>query len=147
MPAPFPHQYEVDLEWQTARRGRLTAPSKPAILGGPPPEFDGSAETWSPEHLLLSALNLCQMTTFLALAAKARLGFQAYRSRAQGRLEKTDAGIVFTAITLRIEVKVAEADRARAEQLLHTAHKHCIVSNSLKPAVALEITVAHGNPD
>ncbi len=145
MPAPFPHHYEVDLEWQTERRGALTAPSKPSILGGPPPEFDGSAEWWSPEHLLLGAVNLCQMTTFLALSGKARLGVEAYRSRAEGKLDKIGSGIVFTAITLRIEVRVAEADRSRAEQLLHTAHKHCIVSNSLKPSVALEITLAHGN--
>jgi len=141
MAAPFPHHYEVDLAWEADRHGTLMAPPRPSLAGGPPPEFDGRPERWSPEHLLLSSVNLCQMTTFLALAGKARLPIAGYRSRAEGTLDKTEAGIVFTSIAMRVELQVAAAEVERAEQLLHTSKKHCIVSNSLKPPVTLDVSV------
>lgn len=144
MAASFPHQYRVDVDWQADRRGALSAPPRPALTGGPPPEFDGSAEWWSPEHLLLSAVSLCQMTTFLALAAKARLRVLGYHARAEGTLDRTESGIVFTRIVLNIELRVPEDERGRAEQLAHAAHRHCIVSNSLKTPVGLEIAVNAG---
>lgn len=143
MPAPFPHHYEVDLSWEAERRGTLAAPPRPALSGGPPPEFDGEAGSWSPEHLLLASVNLCQMTTFFAVAERARLRVVGYRSRAEGTLDRGEAGIAFTRITLHIELKVAE-DAARGEQLLHTAHRHCIVANSLKTPVALSVSVTAG---
>jgi organic hydroperoxide reductase OsmC/OhrA len=148
MPHPFPHRYEVGLSWKAGREGLVTAPPRPPIAAGPPPEFDGRADAWSPEHLLLSALNLCQMTTFLALAARARLEVVSYRSSASGVLDKTVEGLRFTAVQLHIDLAVPEADVERGRQLLHTAHKHCIVSNALKVEVEIEAAVAaaaHGN--
>lgn len=141
MPHPFPHRYEVGLSWEAGREGLVTAPPRPPIAGGPPPEFDGRPELWSPEHLLLSALNLCQMTTFLALAAKARLEVVSYRSGASGVLDKTAEGLRFTAIRLRVALRVPPADIERGRQLVHTAHKHCIVSNALKIGVEIEDAV------
>ncbi len=70
MPAPFPHHYEANLEWTEDARGVLSAPSLPDVAGGTPPQFDGREGFWSPEQLLLSAANLCLMTTFQALAKK-----------------------------------------------------------------------------
>ena len=148
MPHPFPHRYEVDLIWEAGREGLATAPPRPPIAGGPPPEFDGRPDIWSPEHLLLSAVNLCQMTTFLALAAKARLEVVSYRSIASGVLDKTAEGLRFTAMRLRVELQVQPADVERGRQLLHTAHKHCIVSNALRVEVEIEAAVGageHGN--
>jgi organic hydroperoxide reductase OsmC/OhrA len=141
MPHPFPHRYEVGLSWESGREGLVTAPPRPAIAGGPPPEFDGRNDVWSPEHLLLSALNLCQMTTFLALAARARLAVISYRSGASGILDKTAGGLRFTAVRLRIDLAVQQADVERGRQLLHTAHQHCIVSNALNVPVEIEAVV------
>jgi organic hydroperoxide reductase OsmC/OhrA len=129
------------LAWEAGREGLATAPPRPPIAAGPPPEFDGRNDVWSPEHLLLSALNLCQMTTFLALAARARLEVVSYRSSASGVLDKTAEGLRFTAIRLRIDLAVPGADVERGRQLLHTAHRHCIVSNSLNVAVEIEAIV------
>jgi hypothetical protein len=54
MASPFPHHYDVKLVVGNGS-AILTGRSRPAIVGGPPPEFDGRAEWWSPEHLLLSS--------------------------------------------------------------------------------------------
>jgi organic hydroperoxide reductase OsmC/OhrA len=140
MPAPFPHHYDVTLRGEGAG-GVLTADPRPPILGGAPASFDGSDEWWSPEHLLLSSLSLCLLTTLKAVAAKARLALSACVSRAEGVLDKTPAGLAFTSITLHVDLQVGAADVERARQLLESAKKHCIVSNSLKPPVTLQISV------
>lgn len=140
MASPFPHHYDVRLH--AASNGAiLVSDHRPEIVGGAPPEFDGRPEWWSPEHLLLSSVALCLMTTFQAFAHKARLQVAGYESRVEGVLDKEAAGIGFTAIRLKVELSVADADRARAEQLLHSAKRHCIVANALKPAVELEAVV------
>ena len=141
MPAPFPHHYEVTLRSE-GEGGLLTAEPRPPILGGAPAGFDGSDAWWSPEHLLLSSLSLCLLTTLKALAARARLPLSAYVSRTEGVLDKTPAGLAFTSVTLHVDLRVAATDVERARQLLETAKRLCIVSNSLKPPVALQVSVS-----
>src|SRR5579883_1211156 len=110
MTAPFPHHYEVELNWEDNQQGRLTAPPRPAIVGGPPPQFDGRPEWWSPEQLLLGALGLCLMTTYQSLAARKQLTTLSYHSQTAGTLEKTAAGIVFTSFTISVTLKIPVGD-------------------------------------
>jgi organic hydroperoxide reductase OsmC/OhrA len=141
MPSAFPHHYDVEVV-AGSDGAVLTGGRRPPVIGGPPPEFDGRADWWSPEHLLLSAVGLCLKTTFEAFAARAGLPIVRYASRVDGVLDKTAAGLVFTSIRVVVDLGVAEADRARAEQLLASAKRHCIVSNALKTAVEVESVVA-----
>lgn len=140
MTAPFPHRYEVTLAWKAGRHASLIAPPRPIILGGAPPEFDGTAEVWSPEHLLLSSASLCLMTTFQAIAARSKLEVASYDSQAEGILDKTPEGLLFTRV--RLKVAVGSPDSEKAARLLELAKKHCIVANSLKVPVELEVAAA-----
>jgi organic hydroperoxide reductase OsmC/OhrA len=141
MASPFPHHYDVQVS--SGSTGAILAGGRrPAIVGGPPPEFDGRPEWWSPEHLLLSAAGLCLMTTFQAFAARAGLPVESYASRVDGVLDKTPDGLAFTSIAITVDLRVADADRTRAEELLQSAKRHCIVANSLKTAVELHMVVA-----
>jgi organic hydroperoxide reductase OsmC/OhrA len=140
MASPFPHHYDVRV-FAGSGSAILAGGNRPDIAGGPPPEFDGSDEWWSPEHLLLSSVALCLMTTFQSFAARASLHVAGYESRAFGVLDKTAAGLAFTSIRLVVDLRVAEADREQAERLLQSAKRHCIVSNTLKPAVELQASV------
>lgn len=142
MTTPLPHRYDVGLSWEGHDGAVLTAGPRPSILGGPPPEFDGKDGWWSPEHLLLSSLSLCLMTTFQAVARKARLPVSGYESRAEALLDRTPAGLGFTALMLRVHVKVAAEDSDRARHLLLKAKQHCIVANALMPPVHLDLSVA-----
>jgi organic hydroperoxide reductase OsmC/OhrA len=140
MPSPFPHHYDEQVS--SGGAGAILAGGRrPGIVGGPPPEFDGRAEWWSPEHLLLSAAGLCLMTTFQSFAARAGLPVEGYESRVDGVLDKTPAGLGFTSIAITVDLRVAEADRTRAEHILQSAKRHCIVANSLKTAVELHTVV------
>lgn len=141
MTAPFPHRYEVNLSWPRPDGAMMYAAAAPPIAGGAPPEFDGRDTWWSPEQLLLSSLSLCLMTTFGAFAAKARLPVLRYACRAEATLDRTDAGLGFTAFGLHVEVEVAPEDAERVPTLLASAKKHCLVANALRTPVTLDLTV------
>ena len=141
MATPFPHHYRVQLVSSSGRTVLGGGGRRPEIVGGPPPEFDGSDETWSPEHLLLSAVALCLKTTFDAVARRARLSVGGYDSQVEGVLDKTAAGLRFTSIHVAVTLRVGEADATRARQLLETAEHHCIVSNALQTPVELAVSV------
>ncbi len=141
MTIPFPHHYEVDLAWESGRHGVLSAPPRPNIPGGPPPQFDGQDIWWSPEHLLLSSLSLCYMTTLLALSDKAKLTITDLNVHCDGILDKSETGINFTALILNVRLKVPAGEKDRTEKLLVTAKKYCIISNSLKPPIELKFVV------
>lgn len=141
MASPFPHHYEVTLRGEADASGLLDSGGRPRIVGGAPPEFDGRAEWWSPEHLLLASVTLCLMTTLQALAGRAKIPLARYGSRISGTLEKTAAGIVFTEIVATMEVAVAEEHRPRIDSLIESAKKYCIVSNALKVPVTVKAEV------
>lgn len=143
MPVPFPHHHETTLVRTLASRGRVEAPPRTAIAGGPPPEFDGDATSWSPEHLLLSSIGLCLLTTFEAFAARDRIGIAACEIRVCGTVDKTAQGLELTRLVAEIAVEVD--DPARAAATLETARRHCLVSNALKiePEIVARIRPAH----
>ena len=76
-----------------------------------------------------------------AFARKDKLAIARFSARAEGVLDKTRAGLVFTSIRLHVNMTVPAADVERGERLLHTAKKFCIISNSLNVAVELEASV------
>jgi organic hydroperoxide reductase OsmC/OhrA len=121
MIAPFPHRYDVELRWKEGACGTASAPPRPDIVGGPPSQFGGRDSWWSPEHLLLSSLSLCLMTTFLALADKAQIKVHGYVCQAQGILEKTKEGIVFTGFSLYISLKPPITLTVKAETAISAA--------------------------
>lgn len=141
MPQPFPHLYTVDLETKDDAASWLKAPPRPALLGGNPPEFDGQAELWSPEHLLLAALALCYRGTFLALAARPGIQAKSFTAKATGKLEKTAAGIVYTEIKLKVSATFAAEQLEAAKELLVKAKKYCITGNQMKTDAQLELDV------
>jgi organic hydroperoxide reductase OsmC/OhrA len=141
MNAPFPHRYQVQLHGFGVEAATLTAGTRVPITAGAPAEFDGSDAWWSPEHLLLSSLGLCLMTTFQGIARKAKLDVRDYVSDAEAVLDKTPGGLGFTSLVLHVQVAVAADQAERARQLINTAKHYCIVANALMPPVHLKVTV------
>ena len=92
MTATLPHRYHVQVEGG-AGGAVMSAPPRPEFRGGPPVEFGGRDEWWSPEHLLLSAAGWCLKTTFEVFASRARLMVLAYSSRLQGAIDPAFSGL------------------------------------------------------
>jgi len=80
--------YSGSVEWQGEKKARAACEGKPAFQVAAPPEFKGHAGIWSPEDLSVEAVNSCVLTTFLSFAEREALEQAAYRSVAEGRLER-----------------------------------------------------------
>jgi peroxiredoxin-like protein len=134
------HEYDCTLRWTGEKKGRLEVAGLPAIEVATPPEFDGHPGIWTPEHLFVAAASTCLMTTFVALAARARLVLGGYRAEARGLLAQDAAGkLAITRIELAPEITVRDpADEARARDLCRKAEKYCLISNSMTTVIEVK---------
>jgi organic hydroperoxide reductase OsmC/OhrA len=140
MPVPFPHRYSASLSRTFASRARMEAPPRPAVYGGPSPELDGDVNAWSPEHMLLSSLGLCMLTTFEAFAARDGIEVHAWNAKASGTVERTPEGLSFTSIVLELDMTLS-GNVDRVEATLEDAKQYCLVLNSLRIPVVIETEV------
>ena len=108
---------------------------------GAPPQFGGSDDVWSPEHLLVAAALLCLKTTFDAHARHNKLAVYAWRGDGSAELVKGPQGPVFTSIELAVEVVTDAGAEERVQQILEKAEKQCIVSRALNVPVHMKASV------
>ncbi|PZR35422.1 MAG: osmotically inducible protein OsmC [Azospira oryzae] len=135
------HEYEVDLHWNSERKGTLSSPVLPVqIEVATPPEFPkGMKDIWTPEHLLVAAVNACLMSTFLAIAENSKLEFISFQSNAIGTIDHVEGKLSFTEITLRPKVELSSLQQeGRVRRILEMSEKACAISNSLKSKIILE---------
>ena len=138
------HFYDVNVNWDKERIGTLSSKVlNNSIEVATPPEFaKGIAGIWSPEHLLVAAVNSCLMTTFLAIAENSRLEFSTFSSAAIGKLEMIEGKYMITEITLKPVVKIINAeDHEKAMKILQKSEAACLISNSIKSRIILEAEV------
>lgn len=135
-----PFFYETEVEWKGERRGDLRAPTLPALSVAAPPEFQGHEGMWTPEHLYVASVNLCFMTTLLAIADNSKLEIASFCAAAKGKLEKIEgASFQITEIVIRPRLVVRlSRDLDRAGRILEKAEKSCLISNSIKTVVKME---------
>ena len=136
------YTYHTAIKWTEQRKGVISCAGKPDIQVATPPEFKGHDGIWSPDDLFVASANICVMTTFLAVAERAGLAFTSDESVAEGRLELVDGKFQFTAITVKPTITLpANADAAKAKELIEKAEANCLISNSMKANVSLEATI------
>ncbi|MGE5314308.1 MAG: OsmC family protein [Acidobacteriota bacterium] len=134
--------YRTSVEWSEDRQGMLRSEGKPSLEISSPPEFKGLPGYWTPEEMLVAAAEICTMSTFLSFGERKNLPLVSYRSSAEGLLEFTEGNYRFTTITIRPEITVGSAWSAeQVEALLHKAHEHCLIANSLTASVVIEPSV------
>lgn len=105
------------------------------------PAFRGDPARWNPEQLLVASASSCQLLSFLAVAARARLDVVAYRDEATAVMPDGEQ-LWVARIDLHPEVVLAETDRPRpsAERLAHlaeVAHRECFIARSLRSEVTV----------
>jgi peroxiredoxin-like protein len=138
------HEYQVDLDWEEGRIGTLSSSElDDKIEVATPPQFDGGVEgIWSPEHLFVSSVSSCFMTTFVAIAEYSKLKFENLKVNATGKLSKEDGKFVVSEITLKPELTIADekfADKAR--RIMEKAEEACLITRSIKTEIHFEPTV------
>jgi organic hydroperoxide reductase OsmC/OhrA len=136
---PLPHCYDVRLTGGPAGHATLSAADVPDLRSAPPLEFGGPGDAWSPEQLLLAAVQACFLFTFRAVARVSKVEFASLTLSGEGTVDRIDGVTRFTEIVLRPRVALAPgADRARALRALEKSGKACLVSASLSTPVRLE---------
>lgn len=140
----LPHHYTATLTWGGVGAGHAAAGARPLLPVGPPPEFGGDALHWSPEHLLLSALNACLMATFGAMAQAEGLDVHAYGSTAHAILDRGANGIGFTHFRLQVTISGCAGEEERLRSAMMRAKQRCFVANALRLPVEVEVNVVPG---
>jgi peroxiredoxin-like protein len=140
----LPNYYQVKVNWKKDRKGILSSPYLQSKIDvATPPEFPkGISGIWSPEHLLVAAVNSCLMATFLAIAENSKFEFINFESNASGKLERVDGKFMITEITLSPIVSIADpGEKDRAQRILQKAEDACIISNSIKSNIVFKTQV------
>ena len=135
------HHYEVKLNWKSERKGLMSSPALNSdIEVATPPEFPkGIPGVWSPEHLLVAAVNSCLMTTFLAIAENSKFEFINFESSANGKLEKVNGKLMISEIVLAPVLTLSrEADKEKAIRILQKSEAACLISNSVKSSIIFQ---------
>nr|NIT61517.1 OsmC family peroxiredoxin [Fodinibius sp.]NIV16110.1 OsmC family peroxiredoxin [Fodinibius sp.]NIY30097.1 OsmC family peroxiredoxin [Fodinibius sp.] len=124
------HEYHVDLTWKKGRIGTLSSPQlDDKIEVATPPQFDGGVEgIWSPEHLFVSSVSSCFMTTFVAIAEYSKLKFENIEVKATGKLSKEDGKFVVSEITLKPELTITDEKLIdKAKRIMEKAEEACLI--------------------
>jgi peroxiredoxin-like protein len=146
---PKTFHYEVGTRWSGEKRGVLSLAGKPDLEVASPPEFRGHPGVWSPQDLLVAAVNACAMTTFLSAVKRIGLDLVSYECEATGTLEMTDGSFRFTRIVLKPQIAVGQPEHQEAAlAAFKEAESGCIIARSIHARIESEprIVVMHRVP-
>jgi len=143
------HRYQVECRWRGStgagykaydRVHRMTAPPAEVELElSADPVFRGDPSLLNPEQLLVAAASSCQLLSFLAVAAQARLDVVDYVDQAEGVMPVDDLPMRVTRIVLRPHIRLrGTASEDRLQHLCEVAHKECFIANSLTTEIVIE---------
>jgi organic hydroperoxide reductase OsmC/OhrA len=147
------HHYLVTCHWEGSTAGGYSAYDRTHSVRLPPAEevlsvsadqaFLGDGRLVNPESLLVAAAVSCQLLSFLAVAARARIVVTAYDDEARAVMEGDPPRITEISLHPRITVEPPTT----VERVLHlaeVAHRECYVANSLTARVTVEPEVIAG---
>ena len=142
---PLPHIYSAQLSGGSEGYAVVSAAGMPELRTAPPADFGGPGDAWSPEHLLMAAVETCFLFTLRAVARASKVEFTSLQLTGEGTLDRKDGATRFTEIVLRPRLKLpAGADRDKAMRVLEKSEKACLVSASLSTPVRLEPEIMSG---
>jgi organic hydroperoxide reductase OsmC/OhrA len=105
------------------------------------PAFRGDARHWNPEALVVLAASSCQLLSFLAVAARARIDVVDYQDDAEGEMPEAVTPMRITRIVLHPRITVrGDVAQSRLTHLVEVAHRECFIANSLTTDIVVEPT-------
>lgn len=146
------HNYPVHCHWSGSTGTGYDRFSRAHTAAAPPalpelhlssdPAFRGDPSLLNPEQLVVLAAASCQLLSFLAVAARARVEVVGYDDRGFGVMDESDRPARLTTISLRPVIRVASGtSEDRVKRLVEVAHRECFIANSLRTEVDIEATV------
>ena len=145
------HRYSTHVAWRGSTAGGYEDYSREhtmqaadqSLRMSSDPAFRGDGQLLNPELLVVAAASSCQLLEFLALAAKARVEVLEYDDEAEGTMDDSSRPSSIQRIVLRPRIRVAGGpSREKVERLVHLAHEHCYVANSMRSEIVVEPVIA-----
>jgi organic hydroperoxide reductase OsmC/OhrA len=151
---PAVHRYATTLTWTGSTgvgyedygRGHevRAAPAEQGLALSSDPAFRGDPARLNPEALLVAAASSCQLLSFLAVAARARIDVVDYADDATGEMpEPAGSGermwVQRIVLSPRITVRGGASDD-RLRRLVDLAHRECFIASSLRTEIVLRPT-------
>jgi peroxiredoxin-like protein len=129
--------FEVKLNWISKNRGILHANDVYDTLHvATPQQFGGEGREWSPEHLFLSAISSCYMSTFLAFAKKMHFEISHFECEVIGQIKLVNGKYAFTTINVYPSIFIAtEKIKEKVTLAIEKTQKYCLISNSVNAAI------------
>lgn len=142
---PLPHTYQVRLTGGPEVHAAASAQGLPDLRSAPPQDFGGPGDAWSPEQLLLAAVETCFLFTLQAVAHASKLEFTSLQLSGEGIVDRKDGSMRFTEIVLRPRLTVPPGvDPDRVLRVMEKSERTCLVSASLSTPIRLEPEVVTG---
>jgi organic hydroperoxide reductase OsmC/OhrA len=117
-------------------------PASTELMLSADPAFLGHPQKLNPEQLLLMSASSCQLLSFLAIAARARVQVLEYDDHAEAEMPEDNKPMRLTKLILRPRIVVGPGVKEeRILKLTEMAHKQCYISNSLSTEILVEPTV------
>ena len=129
--------FEVELNWLVDNRGVIHSRDvNGTIHAATPKQFGGEGKDWSPEHLFLSSVCSCYMSTYISFSKKLNFDISRMECNAIGQIERVDERYKFTYINLYPEIYIAgESILEKANLAVEKTQKYCLISNSIDAAI------------
>lgn len=134
--------FAVSVKWTEGGRGRMSRPGKADVVVSSPSELGGEGAGLTPEEMVVGAVVVCHMLTFLYFVKTwGGITLKGYEADGSGTVQKGPQGLYFSGIEMRAKAGVTAGERDKTMTALEKAHKYCLVSNSLKCPVETSFEV------
>ncbi len=144
---PLPHLYEARLSGGPTGYATVSVSGLPDLIVAAPADWGGPGDSWSPEHLLIAAVESCFLLTLRGVARASKVEFTSLKISVAGTLDRKDGVTRFTEVVLRALMTIPEGvDRQRALRVMEKAEKSCLITASLSTPVRLEAEVLVAEP-
>ena len=146
------HRYTATCSWEGSTGVGYEAYPRAHSGAAPPalaelalsgdPAFRGDPARLNPEQLFVLAASSCQLLSFLAVAARARLDVRRYQDRAEAEMPEDDPPVRIARIWLRPRIEVAAGpSEERVRRLVEQAHRECYIASSARTDILVEPTI------
>lgn len=133
-------EYKTSVEWKGEKSADVRCEKKPDLPFTAPPEFGGRDDCWSPEDLLVAAVESCLHLTARYWVGTMKIDMKGYRSQGVGRMERTANGLRFQGIDVRIQVDVgSDEDATKMQEAIEKTEQYCPVSQAVSCPIRIEL--------